>query len=48
VSLSLRSDYIYEVFERQCEIALQNLEKIHVVVGDRVQVVNVTGTDFGA
>jgi hypothetical protein len=48
VSLSLRRGYIYEVFERQCEIALQNLEKIHAVVGDGVQVVNVTGTDFGA
>lgn len=48
VSLNLRSGYVYEIFERQCEIALKNLEKIHAVVGDRVQVVNVTGTDFGA
>ena len=48
VSTSLRSDYVYEVFERQCEIALRNLEKIHAVVGERVTVVYVTGTDFGA
>jgi hypothetical protein len=48
VSLSLRSDYIYEIFDRQCEIALQNLARIHAVVGDSVQVVNVTSTDFGA
>jgi hypothetical protein len=48
VSTSTRSDYIYEVFERQCEIALQNLEKIHAVVGERVTGVYVTGTDFGA
>jgi uroporphyrinogen-III decarboxylase len=47
VSLSLRSDYVYEVFERQCEIALRNLEKIHAVVGERVTAIFVTGTDFG-
>jgi hypothetical protein len=48
VSLSLRSDYVYEVFEGQCEVALRNLEKIHAVVGERVTALNVTGTDFGA
>ena len=48
VSTSTRSDYIYEVFERQCEIALQNLEKIHAVVGERAMVATVSGTDFGA
>ena len=48
VSTSLRSEYIYEVFERQCDVALQNLEKIHAAVGERVTVAYVTGTDFGA
>jgi len=43
-----RFDYVYEVFERQCEIALKNLEKIHQVVGERVSAVFITGTDFGA
>jgi Uroporphyrinogen decarboxylase (URO-D) len=43
-----RRDYVYEVFRRQCEIALKNLEKIHAVVGSRVSAVFVTGTDFGA
>ena len=43
-----RREYVYRVFERQCEIALENLEKIHQVVGDRVAAVFVTGTDFGA
>ena len=42
-----RQDYIYEVFERQCEIGLANLEKIYQVVGDRVCAAFVTGTDFG-
>ena len=47
ISTSLRRDYVYKVFERQCEIALANLEKIHSVVGEKVCGVFVTGTDFG-
>ena len=48
MSTVARRDYIYKVFERQCEIGIANLEKIYKVVGDRVSVVFVTGTDFGA
>jgi hypothetical protein len=40
-------DYVYEVFERQCEIALSNLQKLYQVVGDRVDVIYMTGADFG-
>ena len=29
MSTVARRDYVYEVFERQCEIALANLEKLH-------------------
>lgn len=47
MSTMARRDYVYEVFSRQCEIALGNLEKIHAVVGDRVAAVFITGTDFG-
>ena len=47
ISLALRQDYVRAVFERQCAIGLANLERIAAVVGDRVQVVMVTGTDFG-
>jgi hypothetical protein len=47
VSTAMRRDYVYTVFERQCEIALANLEKLHGVVGDRVSAVFLTGTDFG-
>ncbi len=47
VSTRLRRDYVYKVFERQCEIALKNLERVYQVVGDRVTVAFVTGTDFG-
>ena len=47
VSTAMRRDYVYRVFERQCEIALANLEKIRGVVGDKVSAVFITGTDFG-
>lgn len=42
-----RRDYVYRVFERQCEIALTNLERFYKVVGNRVSVFFVTGTDLG-
>ena len=47
VSTVSRFDYVYEVFRRQCDIALANLTKIHAAVGDRVTAVFITGTDFG-
>ncbi len=47
ISTVARFDYVYEVFQRQCEIALANLAKIHDAVGDRVSAVFITGTDFG-
>ena len=48
ISTITRPSYVYKVFERQCQIALANLEKVHAVVGERVMVVRITGTDFGA
>ena len=47
VSTSSRQNYVHKVFERQCEIALENLEKIHDAIGDIVQAVFICGTDFG-
>ena len=47
VSTAARFDYVYELFQRQCEIALKNLAKIHGVVGEKVTAVFITGTDFG-
>jgi Uroporphyrinogen decarboxylase (URO-D) len=39
--------YIKQVFEKQCEIALKNIELLAKAVGDNVQVVFASGTDFG-
>ncbi len=47
ISTLTRPDYIYQVFERQADIALANLAKLHQVVGERIAVIYVTGTDFG-
>jgi hypothetical protein len=47
MSTAARKGYVQKIFERQCEIGLENLEKIHAVVGEKVQAIFVTGTDFG-
>lgn len=47
MSTVARSDYIAQVFDQQCQIALANLEKLYRVVGNRVTAVYVSGTDFG-
>ena len=47
VSTVARQDYIHQVFSKQCDIALQNLEKIHAIVADTIDVLFVCGTDFG-
>ncbi|MGO9241496.1 MAG: uroporphyrinogen decarboxylase family protein [Bryobacteraceae bacterium] len=47
VSTSSRREYIQAVFQRQCEVALKNLEKLGPAVGDMVDIVYVCGTDFG-
>jgi len=48
VSTALRRNYVKEVFDRQCEIALGNLERVHQAVGSRIEVIFITGADFGA
>ncbi len=47
VSLVERPGYIKAVFERQAEIAVENLARLHEAVGDRISVIQTNGTDFG-
>ncbi len=47
ISTRSRRPYIHKIFERQCEIGIENLARIHGRVGDAVQAVFVCGTDFG-
>jgi hypothetical protein len=47
ISTVTRRDYVWQVFEKQCEIGLENLKRIHGRVGEKISVLFVTGTDFG-
>ncbi len=47
MATAARKDYVLQVFEKQCEIGLKNLETLIDLLGDRVQMVVLTGTDFG-
>ncbi len=47
MSTVTRPDYIKAVFERQVEIAIENLKRIYAVVGNKVNAVFICGTDFG-
>jgi len=47
VSMVARPGYIAQVFERQCEVGLANLKKVHEAIGDRVVAALITGADFG-
>lgn len=46
-STKARRDYVWTVFERQCEIALKNLATLIDLFGDHIDVALITGTDFG-
>ena len=47
VSTFTRPAYVKAVFERQCEVALGNIEHLAKALGNTVQVAFVSGTDFG-
>jgi hypothetical protein len=48
MATALYPDYIHGIFQRQCDIAIQNLEKYHQAVGERIAAIFVSGTDFGS
>jgi hypothetical protein len=47
MSILMRPDYLHQVFEKQSDIALQNLSRLHQVCGTHVDAVYLCGTDFG-
>ncbi|HOK73971.1 MAG TPA: uroporphyrinogen decarboxylase family protein [Bacteroidales bacterium] len=47
ISTVARQDYLHKIFEKQTDIALQNLSKLQKAGGDAVDVVFICGTDFG-
>jgi uroporphyrinogen-III decarboxylase len=40
-------EYIKRIFELQCEVALKNLKLSYEAVGNKIDVIMVSGTDFG-
>jgi hypothetical protein len=44
----IRPDFVKELFEKQIEIALQNLKMYYQAVGNRISVINLCGADFGS
>ena len=47
ISTVSRRKHIHAIFERQLEIALVNLQKVHDALGNAVDVIYLCGTDFG-
>ncbi|MCF7688511.1 MAG: hypothetical protein K9M98_10540 [Cephaloticoccus sp.] len=47
ISLVERQDYVHQVFDYQCTVALQNLETFAAIAGDTIDVLMICGTDFG-
>jgi hypothetical protein len=47
MSTMAREDFLHEIFDRQTDIAIQNLDRINCMAGDCIDVIYVCGTDFG-
>ena len=47
MTILMRPDYIRTIFDRQSEIAIENYNRLHKVIGDNVDAVFICGTDFG-
>ncbi|TSA21170.1 methyltransferase [bacterium] len=47
VTTLTRPSYVHAIFEKQCEVAIENLMKLHKRIGDSVNAAFICGTDFG-
>jgi hypothetical protein len=47
ISTLTREDFIKELYDRQTDIAIENLKKIYNIIGNRIDVIYICGTDFG-
>src|SRR5664279_2327332 len=47
MSTTSRREYIHQIFEKQCEIAIRNLARLHEIASDRLDAIFLCGTDFG-
>jgi len=47
MSIIMRPDYIHEIFDRQTDTAVKNLEKLFEIVKNDIDAIFICGTDFG-
>lgn len=47
MSTLTREDYVKELYDRQTDIAIENLNLLYSVIGNNIDVVFICGTDFG-
>ena len=47
ISTVTRQDFVFQIFQRQCDIAMDNLEKVYEAVGNRISVAWLSGADLG-
>jgi len=47
VSTLIREDFIRELFDRQTDIAIENLKDFYGAIGNKIDVVYICGADFG-
>jgi hypothetical protein len=47
MSILIRPDLVRSIFERQTDIALENLSRLYTAIGENIDVIYICGTDFG-
>jgi len=47
ISTLIREDFVKEIFDRQTDIAVENLKDFYNVIGNKIDVVYICGADFG-
>jgi hypothetical protein len=47
ISTLIREDFVKKIYDRQTDIAIENLKLLNDIAGDKVDVVFICGTDFG-
>ncbi len=48
ISHITRRSYIEEIFQYELELQMKNIEMYHQAVGERIQIIEINGNDFGA
>lgn len=47
ISTAIRQDYLHEIFDKQTDIAIENLKRVKDILGETVQSLFICGTDLG-